>query len=60
MNKRLLIGAAFVVCLGNIKVSPFLARSDRGSLPVWLLFPSVVVAPATPHKKGKKTGCCFG
>lgn len=57
MNKRLLIGAAFVVCLGNIKVSPFLARSDRGSLPVW---PSVVVATATPLKRGKKTGCCFG
>lgn len=33
VNKRLLIGAAFVVCSGNIKVSPFPAGSERGSLP---------------------------
>lgn len=45
VNKRLLIRVAFVVCSGNIKVSPFLARSDQGSLPVCLLSPSVFVVP---------------
>lgn len=61
VNKRLLIGAAFVVSLGNIKVSPFPARSDRCSLSVWPLFTFAFVAPKTALKGGvKKARGCFG
>lgn len=42
-NKRLLIWVPCVVCLGNIKVIPFLVRSDQGSLPVCPLLSSVFV-----------------
>lgn len=63
VNKRLLIWVPCVVCPGNIKVIPFLVRSDQGSLPVCPLLSSMFVMPKYPglqsFKKRLEAEWCF-
>lgn len=54
VNKRLLIYVPCVVCPGNIKVIPFLARSDQGSPPGWPPFFTMFVMPKYPGLKSRK------